>query len=438
MSGNAALDRAIEEQNKIWERMQELQRRSETGDGWTQEDRNNWDDAEKRLNEVSSDIERFQRAAKLEKVDRGQIVDTRSDGGEVETPEAQSEKRAKEYEQAFSQYLRFGMEPLDIEQRQLLLAHDVNRNPELRAQGVATNTAGGYLVPPGYRRVMQEVMKAYGGLMNYANVITTDSGQPLQWPTVDETGNIGAILAENTQISQAAVTWGTRTLGAYVYTSNLVLVSLQLLQDSAFDLDQWLPTQLGRRIGRAQAAHFITGTGSGQPTGITTNVTVGKTGATGQTLTITYDDLIDLEHSVDPAYRVPARYGYGDVQGMDADNQSAMYVLNDSSLKVIRKLKDTQGRPLWVPVPAPGFPATINGWPYVIDQGMPNMAANAKSILFGDIKAGYIIRQVQGIQMVRLTERYMDFLQVGFFGFSRLDAAPDDPNAVKAYQNSAT
>jgi HK97 family phage major capsid protein len=434
---DSALERLVDKQNKIWARMQELQTRSESDEGWSEEDRSNWDTAEKDLSTVSGDIDRLQRSAKLEKVDYSQVVATRADG-DLETPEAATEKRAKAYEDAFGTYMRSGMERLDTEQRGLLMQNMVP-GTEMRAQGIASTTTGGYLVPPGFRAVLQENMKAYGGLLNYANVITTDTGQPLQWPTVDETGNVGAILSENTQITQQDVALGTRTLGAYVYTSKLVLVSLQLLQDSAFDLNTWLPKALGTRIGRAVAAHLITGTGSGQPTGITPGVTIGKTGATGQTLTITYDDLIDLEHSVDPAYRISGRTGYGGLQGTDeAGGPSAMFVMSDAMLKVIRKLKDTQGRPLWLPVPTPGFPPTINGWPYVIDQGMPAPGANNISLLFGDIEGGYIVRQVLGVQMVRLTERYADFLQVGFFGFTRLDAAPDDPNAIRAYKHSAT
>jgi HK97 family phage major capsid protein len=409
----------VEKQNKIWNRMQDLQTRSESETGWTDEDRSNWDAAEKDLTTVSADIDRFERAAKLEKVDYSQVVETRG-GGDVETPEQMEEKRAEQYSRAFGTYLRHGMERLDTEERQLLLQNQAS--PELRAQGVGTTTAGGFLVPPGYRTVLSEVLKAYGGLLNYANVITTSTGNPLQWPTNDDTSNVGAILSENSQVTELAVTLGSRTLGAYVYTSRLVLVSLQLLQDSAFNLDSWLPKKLGQRLGRGIAAHLISGTGSGQPMGIATNPTIGKTGLTGQTLTVIYDDLIDLEHSIDPAYRGP----------------NCRYLMSDSTLKVIRKLKDTQGRPLWVPVPAPGFPPQINGWSYAIDQGMAVPGANAISILFGDFELGYIVRQVMDVQMVRLTERYADFLQVGFFGFQRLDAAPDDPNAVKAYKHSAT
>lgn len=426
------LNKLVEEQNKLWTRMQDIQRAAEEDNrDWTAEERTNWDAANERLDVVSGDIDRLERSAKREAAEYFRDNPQGAPGIEVETPEQGDEQRAKKYDEAFTTYMRHGMERCDLEQRSMLL--------EQRAVGIGVGSeGGGFLVPPGFRNVLSVTLKAYGGLLNYANVITTATGNPLQWPTVNDTGNIGGILAENTQISQLDMTFASRTLGAYVYTSNLVLVSLQLLQDSAFDLNTWLPRMLGMRIGRAVSAHLITGTGTGQPTGIVPGVTVGKQGATGQTLTVTYDDLIDLEHSLDPAYRVPAATGYGGLMGTDNDRQSAMFVMHDQTLKVIRKLKDNQGRPLWLPVPAPGFPSTINGWPYVIDQGMPVPGASNKTILFGDINAGFIVRQVQDVQMVRLTERYADFLQVGFFGFSRLDAAPDDPAAIRAYQHSAS
>ncbi len=408
----------VERQNKLWNRMQELQRVSEDEKrDWTAEERTNWDAAETDLTAVCEDIERLERAAKLEKVDYRAVED--ANRVEDKPVERTAEDRDEEYRAAFGRYMRGGMENLDGDQKRLMQSNA----SEVRAQGVAVSAGGGFLVPPGFRAVMQETMLAFGGIINHANVINTTSGQPLQWPTNNDTGNVGAILAENTQMAQQDVTLGTRTLGAYVYTSKLVLVSYQLLDDSAFNLDQWLPRKLGERIGRATAAHLVSGSGTAQPEGIATNAITGKVGAVGQTVTVTYDDLIDLEHSIDPAYRM---------------SPNTRYVMNDQALKVIRKLKDTQNRPLWVPVPTVGMAATINGWPYTIDQAMPLMAANAKSILFGDFNAGFIVRQVHDVQMVRMSERFADSLQVGYFGFSRLDAKPDDTSAVRAYVNSAT
>lgn len=405
----------VERQNRLWNRMQEIQRAAEDENrDWTAEERTNWDAAEVELTQVSEDIERLDRAARLDTVDHRQIVDARTLADEP----VEGEEREQAYEVAFGQFMRRGMDRLTGEQRDLLMRH-VTDAPEIRAQGVGTNSAGGYLVPPGYRAVMTEAAKEYGGLINHANVITTSTGNPLQWPSNDDTSNVGAILAENNPVTELAVTWGTKSIGAFMYTSRLVLVSLQLLQDSAFDLDVWLPRKLGERIGRATAAHFISGTGSGQPEGVATNATASVTGAAG--FGITYDNLIDLEHSIDPAYRANARF-----------------LLNDTTLSVIRKIKDSQGRPLWLPVPVPGMPATINGVPYTIDQGMASPGANAKPILFGDFRAGYIIRQVLDIQMVRLAERYAENLQVGFFAFARLDAKPDNTAAVRAFANGAT
>jgi len=404
----SALERLIDEQNKLWKRMCDIRDAAEReGRDLTAEERANWDEAEKRLTEVSGDIERLERMARLEKVDWSQVVVTGGGGDDVA-----ADRRAA-YEEAFGLWLRGGMERLNPEQRQMLAA----AYEEVRAQGTSPDTAGGYLVPEGFRNVMTETLKAFGGIMNVANVITTSTGNPLVWPTNDDTGNVGAILGENTQVTEQDVTFGQNTLGAHTYTSNLVRVSLQLLQDSAFDLESWLPRKLGERIGRAAAQHFATGSGTGQPQGITQG-TVGVTGATSAQPVITYDDLVDLEHSVNSAYRSRARY-----------------VLSDAALKLIRKLKDSQDRPLWVPVPAPGFPATINGYPYTVDDGMPAPAPDAVSIAFGDFQAGYVIRQVQGVQVMRLSERYADYLQVGFLGFSRLDGRIDDASAFRLFKH---
>ena len=417
------LKKLVEEQNKLWTRMQDIQRAAEEdGRDWTAEERTNWDAANERLDVVSGDIERLERSAKREAADYFRDNPQGAPGTEVETPEQSRETRAAEYESAFSTYLRGGMERCSMEQRSLLAQNLVN-DPEFRAQGVGTGSAGGYLVPPGYRQVLVETMKAFGGLYNLANVITTDTGNPLQWPTTDTTAQVGSILAEQSAMGTTPdILFGTRTLGAYTYTSNVLLVSLQLLQDSVFDLETFVPRKLGERIGRATAAHFITGTGTGQPTGLLTGITVGKTTVAGQGTAILYDDLIDLEHSIDPAYR----------------NGNTRYLMNDATLKIIRKLKDSQLRPLWVPVPTPGFPATINGIPYTIDQGMPVPTLNTVVIAYGNFNAGYIIRQVHDVQMVRLAERYAEYLQVGFFGFSRIDARPDDPAAVAALKYNTT
>ena len=201
-----------------------------------------------------------------------------------------------------------------------------------------------------------------------------------------------------------------------------MLVSLQLLQDSAFDLNSFLVDKLGTRIARITNRHFTVGTGSGQPNGLVTASTTGQTGASGQTASIIYDDLVELEHSVDPAYRAKAKF-----------------MFHDQTLKTLKKLKDGYGRPLWLPGIAVKEPDTINGYGYAVNQHMPTMAADAKSVVFGDLKS-YFIRRVNNPIVMRLAERYADAGQVGFIVWQRFDGTLVDAGThpVKAYANSHT
>ncbi|MDX2520587.1 MULTISPECIES: phage major capsid protein [Streptomyces] len=412
----AQMQRLVDEQNTVWQRMQDIQTAAETENrDLTAEERQNWDQAETRLTEVSGDIERLNRMAQLSQIDRGQIAVTT---GEPEGRRGgDQEEQARRYTEAFSVYLRGGMDRLTSDQRNMLMDQQV----DLRAMGAGIDTAGGFTVPDEFRNIMTETMKAFGGLLNLADIVPTSTGADLPWPTNDDTGNEGELLGENVAAGEQDLSLGGRKLKAFTFSSKQVRLSLQLLQDSAFNLETWVPKKLGERIGRRAARSFTTGTGVDQPEGLTTSAAVGKTGASGQTTSVIYDDLVDLEHSVDSAYRANARY-----------------LMHDSTLKVIRKLKDSQQRPLWVPIPAPGFPATINGFEYSLDNSMPIPAASAKTIAFGDFKAGYVIRQVQSVQTLRLVERYAEYLQVAFLGFARMDGMIQDPSAVRTYQHAAS
>ncbi len=407
---NVLLNRAIERQNRAWNAMQEIRQRATAENrDLTAEERQAWDAAEVDVDEAGTDIERFEREAKLNSVDRSKVVTT--DSGE----ERDATDGEKQYAAAFEAYARGGMRNLTGEQRDLL-----QRGYVKNAQGTSPDTAGGYLVPEGWRGTMVETMKAYGGLLGFVEIITTDSGNKLPWPTNDDTANEGEIIGENTQVGEQNLDFGGAELDAHIFSSKMIKVPYALMQDSGFDLNSFVPRKQGERIGRRAARAWTTGTGVKQPQGITVGIVAGKVGANGQTTSITYDDTIDLEHSVDPAYRLNARYAF-----------------HDLTLKVFRKLKDADNRPLWVPVPAPGFPATINGHQYTVDNSMPQMAAGANSIVFGDLRAGYVVRQVRGLQTLRLTERYAESLQVAFLGFSRMDGMIQDSAAIRSYQNSA-
>jgi HK97 family phage major capsid protein len=296
------------------------------------------------------------------------------------------------------------------------------REWERRAQSVGTDSEGGYTAPDETMRALEVALLRFGGMRDVADVIRTESGQELPWPTLNDTGNTGAILAENTQVSEQAMTFSQLVLDAYKYTSKLVLVSVELLQDSSINIPEIVGTALGERIGRITNTHFTTGTGSSQPNGVATASTQGKVGTTGQTTSVIYEDLVDLQHSVDPEYR-----------------QRARWMFADSTLKVIKKLKDGDDRPLWAAGIAVREPDTILGHPFTVNQAVAAMAANAKSILFGDFSK-YKIRDVRNVTLLRLDERYADFHQVAFLAFSRHDGDLLDAGThpVKHYANSAT
>lgn len=296
---------------------------------------------------------------------------------------------------AFNAYLRNGMNNLSDEHRA------VAQQRFQAAQGTGSSTAGGYTVPEGFYGQIVSAELAYGGMMSVAYVFDTTTGNPLPIPTDNDTSNEGQILGENTQTGTQDMIFGAVTLNAHTYSSKLVLVSNQLLQDSAFNLDGFLSAKFGDRLGRIGNRHFTVGDGASKPTGVVTASTAGLTAASAAA--ISPDELIELEHSVDPAYRMGARYMFA-----------------DSTLKALKKMKDGEGRYIWQSGVALKEPDTINGYGYTINQHMAAFGAAAKPVIFGDLKK-YFIRRVGGIQVLRLTERYADYNQTGFLAFQRMD-----------------
>lgn len=271
-------------------------------------------------------------------------------------------------------------------------------------------------------------MRAYGGILSVASVIETGTGAQMNFPTADATSEIGEIVGQNAAVSLGETTFGNMSMDVYKYSSKKIAVPFELIQDSMFDIEGYIRNLLALRIGRITATHFTTGDGSSKPYGIVTGSTAGKVGTTGQTTTVAYDDLVDLEHSVDPIYRAGRGVGY---------------MLHDSSLKVVRKIKDTQGRPIFVPGYEQGNPGgapdRLLNRPIQISQEMPVMAANAKSILFGDL-AKYLVRKVMDLTLFRMADSaFILNGQIGFVAFNRQGGRLIDVGgAVKYYANSAT
>ena len=325
------------------------------------------------------------------------------------------ESEAMTAKTAMALYLRFGNNVSPEQAVQI-------RN----AMSTTTTTEGGYTVPSEIAAMVIDKLKAFGGMRDVATVLTTSTGVAMNWPTSDGTADVGAIVGQNTPVAGADITFGTIGLNPFYYTSNKIALPLELIQDSAIDVVAYVVDRLAARIARIQNTHFTTGAGSTLPDGVIPRAGAGKTGTTGQTLTVIYDDLIDLKHSVNRAYR-----------------RNAKYMMNDLSVAVVSKLKDTTGRPIWTPGDAEsiagGKPDTLCGYPVVINDDVAVMAANAKSIAFGDFSK-YTIRDVQGTTVLRRFDDSAFALsnQVGFCGWTRSGGNLLDPAAVKVYANSAT
>jgi HK97 family phage major capsid protein len=329
---------------------------------------------------------------------------------------------------ALRAFMAGGIANMAAEDRQRMLAR---QTPDIRnAMSTTTTTEGGFTTATEYQKSLEVLMKAYGGMRNVASRIQTMSGATMNFPKTDPTAEIGQIVGQNVAVSALDTVFGNITMDTYKYSSNKIALPFELIQDSFIDIEAYIQTLLAMRLGRIQNTHFTVGTGSGQPTGLVTAAGAGKVGVAGQTLSVIYDDLVDLEHSVDPAYRSMPGVGY---------------MMHDSSVRVLRKIKDSQNRPLFVPgyeadaMINGGAPDRLMGRPIYINQDVPVMAANAKSILFGQLSK-YTIRDVMDLTLFRMTDSAFTLLgQVGFVAFMRSGGnLIDAGGATRYYQNSAT
>jgi HK97 family phage major capsid protein len=272
---------------------------------------------------------------------------------------------------------------------------------EMRAMGAGAANLGLETVPEGFFNTLTEAKLAFGGMLGISSILNTASGNDIPFPHSDDTGNEGEIIAENAAHNELDVATGATTIEAYMYSSKIVLASIQLTQDSAFDINSWLARKLAERLARIQNRHYTVGDGAGKPNGVVTASAVGETAAL--VAAITHAEIVNLKHSVDPSYR-----------------NGALFQFHDQTLRFIKGLVDGDNRPLWQGGIAVGEPDKIDGDPYQINQHMATMAAGADVMTYGDHKS-YYIRQVGGVSMLRLVERYAEKLQIGFLAFQRTD-----------------
>lgn len=283
--------------------------------------------------------------------------------------------------------------------------NDIKAKLETRAMG-STATNGAEFIPEGFVNMVEINQLAYSGTLQACDIVRTNGGGDLPWPTMDDTSNKGALVAESGSIAtDTDPATSSVTMKAFKFTSKAVLVPYELLEDAALapDLQLVLADALAERLGRIKEQYYTTGTGSAQPQGIVTASALGVT--TASTTAIAADDIIKMEHSVDPAYR-----------------NGAAYMMNDSVLLAVRLLKDSEGRYLWQPGLQDGIPDRLNGRQVFVNQEMESALTAAKKVmLFGQF-AKHKIREVNSMRLYRLTERYRDSDQDGFVAFCRGDS----------------
>jgi HK97 family phage major capsid protein len=322
------------------------------------------------------------------------------------TPEEMSKRvreklESKEYREAFVEWARRG--EMRCSRTSMDILDGIN-NEARTYTGLQTPTSGdggGYTVPIGFQRELEIKMKAYGRMRELCRILTTSTGNTLDWPTMDDTGNSGEFVSENNPVSQLNPTFGQIQFGANLASSKQVLISVQLLQDSAFDLEGELSDAFAIRLGRILNNKYTLGNGSGVPKGLIYSIqndavpnTVNAVGSNSndgisgntEANSIGSDDLDNLIAALDPAYRTNAKF-----------------MMNWKTIDFLRKVKDKYGRPLWVASLAVGEPDRIFGYPFDWNADMDTVAAGKSPVVFGDFSK-YVIRDVGGVTVVRYNE----------------------------------
>lgn len=285
----------------------------------------------------------------------------------------------------------------------------------MNALQVGTDSEGGYLVPDEFEKTLVEALEEENIFRKLAHVIRTSSGDR-KIPVVATKGTASWIDEEGAY-TESDDAFGQVSIGAYKL-GTMIKVSEELLNDSVFNLEAYISKEFARRIGAAEENAFFTGNGTGKPTGVLTTASAGVTAASATA--VTAEEIMDLFYALKAPYR-----------------KNAVWVLNDSTVKAIRKLKTGQGEYIWQPSLAAGTPDMLMGRPVYTSAYMPVMAASAKTIIFGDLSY-YWIADRQSRSFKKLNELYAATGQVGFLGMERVDGKLILAEAVKVLTQKAS
>jgi HK97 family phage major capsid protein len=377
---------------------------------------------DKRHDDIMAEFDRVEK--NLEREERQAAIESRFEERQKQKrPVSDGEARGQddgaklEYREVFYKFIASGADvaELSTEERAILKA-GVQSAKEFRMQTTSA-TAGGYTVPVELANFIVKSMKDWGPMYDedVATVISTAGGNVINIPTVNDTAKSGAKHTEGTALTDDGsedVVFGNKELAAYVYDTEFVKFSMELAQDSIFNIEALLGTLLGERLGRIANRELTIGDGTGDPNGVVVASSLGKTAAAAAALT--GDEIIDLLHSVNAAYR---------------RSPKARFMFADTTLAAIRKLKDGDGNYLWSMGDVQnGQPGTLLGYRYSINDDMASLGAAAKVMLFGDFSK-YFVRKVGSPVIGVLRERFWPDL--GIAGLIRFDGELGDTAAVK-------
>ena len=257
------------------------------------------------------------------------------------------------------------------------------------------------IVPSSLADSIEVALKSYGGMFEAGSILTTSKGGDLIMPTANNTDAKATVVAEYQQSAKSAPSFGSETLKAYTYRTPIVPMSLELLQDSAFDLESLLSGLLAESFGRGINYDLTCGDGKGKPKGIVewAHACAVNPSANG----ISLDALIELIKGVDSSYA-----------------QRGRFMFNRNTLYSLVKVKDTTGRYIWQEGAKDGTPPTLFGKAYILNDDLDDAAAGKTSVLFGDFSK-FKIRMVKSFRVIRLNELLAEYLSIGLFGFARVD-----------------
>ena len=392
-----------EARNEVAKQMRHLN--DEHKDKWSNELQGQFDQLSDKMNQLDQQIANEQRVLDA----LGDRFDDAPKIKDSANPHATSENAV------FRAWAMGGVQNLTPEQAQAY------RN----AMSTGVGSEGGYTVRKEVAASILEALKNFGAMRQVATRIVTKSGNQIDYATTDGTSEEGELIAENQTATAGDITFGTAGLSAQKFSSKVIAVPFELLQDSEVDIEALINKRLRERIGRAQNSYFTNGSGVSQPKGLITASTVGKVGSAGKV--ITYDDLVDLQESVDDAYKI---------DGMS-------WMMTQQLRAEVRKMKDTNGRPIWMPSYDAGIGAPqdelLLGERLVINNHMAKPGLSAKTLAYGAM-GKYVIRDVMEISLFRFADSAFTIKgQVGFLAWARAGGnLMDVGGAVKVYQQAAS